>query len=84
MAESYKAVGIRARKPEELGDVINEMSNTDKTVIADIWVSKEENCLPMIQRGSAKAEKVLRKEQKQDQHAGDKGQMVGLRVLTSF
>ena len=38
LAESYKAVGLRAKKPEELDEVINQMINTDKTVIADIWV----------------------------------------------
>ena len=76
LAESYKAVGLRAKKPEELDDVINEMINTDKTVIADIWVSKEENCFPMIQSGSAHNEMVLSKDQKQDESSAEKGKIL--------
>ena len=74
--ESYKAVGLRAKKPEELDDVSNEMINTDKTVIADIWVSKEENCFPMIQSGSAHNEMVLSKDQKQDESSAEKGKIL--------
>jgi acetolactate synthase-1/2/3 large subunit len=76
LAESYKAVGLRAKKPEELDEVINEMINTDKTVIADIWVSKEENCFPMIQSGSAHNEMVLSKDQKQDKLSAEKGKIL--------
>ena len=76
LAESYKAVGLRAKKPEELDDVIKEMINTDKTVIADIWVSKEENCFPMIQSGSAHNEMVLSKDQKQDESSAEKGKIL--------
>ena len=76
LAESYKAIGLRAKKPEELDDVINAMINTDKTVIADIWVSKEENCFPMIQSGSAHNEMVLSKDQKQDESSAEKGKIL--------
>ncbi|MDC1047293.1 thiamine pyrophosphate-dependent enzyme, partial [Alphaproteobacteria bacterium] len=76
LAESYKAVGLRAKKPDELDDVINEMINTDKTVIADIWVNKEENCFPMIQSGSAHNEMVLSKDQKQDKLSAEKGKIL--------
>ena len=76
LAESYQAVGLRAKKPDELDDVINEMINTDKTVIADIWVNKEENCFPMIQSGSAHNEMVLSKDQKQDKLSAEKGKIL--------
>ena len=76
LAESYNAVGLRAKKPQELDEVINEMVNTDKTVIADIWVSKEENCFPMIQSGSAHNEMVLNKNQKQDAKSAEKGKIL--------
>jgi acetolactate synthase-1/2/3 large subunit len=76
LAESYKALGLRAKKPEELDGVINEMINTDKTVIADIWVSKEENCFPMIQSGSAHNEMLLSKDQKQDKASAEKGKVL--------
>ena len=69
-------IGLRAKKPAELYDVINEMINSDKTVIADIWVSKEENCFPMIQSGSAHNEMVLSKDQKQDKLSAEKGKIL--------
>ena len=53
-----------------------EMINTDKTVIADIWVSKEENCFPMIQSGSAHNEMLLSKDQKQDKVSAEKGKIL--------
>ena len=52
------------------------MINIDKTVIADIWVSKEENCFPMIQSGSAHNEMVLSKDQKQDETSAEKGKIL--------
>jgi len=76
LAESYKAVGLRAKNNNEIDDVINEMINTDKTVIADIWVNKEENCFPMIQSGSAHNEMLLNKEQKQDNASAEKGKIL--------
>ena len=55
---------------------IHEMIHTDKTVIADIWVSKEENCFQMIQSGSAHNEMVLSKDQKQDKLSAEKGKIL--------
>ncbi len=76
LAESYKAQGLRAKKVEELDDVIKEMIKSDKTVIADIWVTKEENCFPMIQSGSAHNEMLLNKNQKQDKQSAEKGKIL--------
>ncbi len=76
LAESFKAKGLRAKTADELDDVIKEMINTDKTVIADIWVEKEENCFPMIQSGSAHNEMMLNKEQKQDEKSAEKGKIL--------
>jgi len=73
LAESYKAKGLRAEKISDLDDVIIEMIESDKTVIADIWVDKEENCFPMIQSGSAHNEMLLNKSQKQDKKSAEKG-----------
>ena len=73
LAESYKAKGLRATKVSELDNVIEEMIKSDKTVIADIWVDKEENCFPMIQSGSAHNEMLLNKGQKQDKESAEKG-----------
>ena len=76
LAESYKALGLRAKNADELDDVIEEMINSDKTVIADIWVDKEENCFPMIQSGSAHNEMLLSKDQEQDKKSADKGKIL--------
>ncbi len=76
LAESYKAVGLRAKNNKELDDVIMEMIETDKTVIADIWVKKEENCFPMIQSGSAHNEMLLSKDQAQDKKSAEKGKIL--------
>ena len=73
LAESFKAKGLRAKNVNELDSVISEMISSDKTVIADIWVDKEENCFPMIQSGSAHNEMLLNKYQKQDKSSAEKG-----------
>ncbi len=76
LAESYKAVGLRAKTTGELDDVIKQMIETKETVIADIWVTKEENCFPMIQSGSAHNEMLLSKDQKQDKKSAEKGKIL--------
>tara|TARA_Y100000590_G_C15577844_1_gene961156 strand:- start:273 stop:1241 length:969 start_codon:yes stop_codon:yes gene_type:complete len=76
LAESFKAIGLRAKNTSELDNVIKEMINSDKTVIADIWVDKEENCFPMIQSGSAHNEMLLNKQQKQDKVSAEKGKVL--------
>jgi acetolactate synthase-1/2/3 large subunit len=59
LAESFQAVGLRATKPDELDDVIGEMLEVDRPVIADIMVDKAENCFPMIPSGAAHYEMLL-------------------------
>ena len=59
LAESFGAVGLRATKPSEVDDLIEEMLKVDKPVIADVLVDKEENCFPMIPSGSAHNEMLL-------------------------
>ena len=76
LAESYKAVGLRAKTTDELDNVITEMIESKNTVIADIWVTKEENCFPMIQSGSAHNEMLLSKDQKQDKKSAEKGKIL--------
>jgi len=76
LAESYKAIGLRAKNPKELDNVIETMIKTDKTVIADIWVDNDENCFPMIQSGSAHNEMLLNKDQTQDKKSAEKGKVL--------
>ena len=52
------------------------MISSKETVIADIWVDKEENCFPMIQSGSAHNEMLLNKYQKQDETSAEKGKVL--------
>jgi len=76
LAESYKALGLRAKDTSELDNVIETMIKTDKTVIADIWVDNDENCFPMIQSGSAHNEMLLNKDQTQDKKSAEKGKVL--------
>ena len=76
LAESFQATGLRAKNVDELDQVIIEMIESEKTVIADIWVDKEENCFPMIQSGSSHNEMLLNKDQKQDQTSAEKGKVL--------
>jgi len=59
LAEAYGCVGIRASKPSELDEKINEMINTDRPVIFDCRVDKMENCYPMIPSGKAHNQMLL-------------------------
>jgi len=59
LAEAYGAVGIRATTPAELDAKILEMINTERPVIFDCVVDKNENCYPMIPSGAAHDEMIL-------------------------
>ncbi len=59
LAEAYGAVGLRATTPDELDAKILEMINTDRPVIFDCVVDKNENCYPMIPSGAAHDEMIL-------------------------
>jgi acetolactate synthase I/II/III large subunit len=59
LAEAYGAVGIRAKTPDELDEKINEMINSDKPVIFDCLVDKQENCYPMIPSGKPHNQMLL-------------------------
>ena len=52
LAESFGALGLRAEKPEELDEVIEQMIASDKAVIVDCRIDKLENCFPMIPAGA--------------------------------
>lgn len=59
LADSFHAVGLRAKTIDDLDDVIREMLATDRAVIADIAVDPKENCFPMIPSGAAHNEMIL-------------------------
>lgn len=59
MAECWGAVGFRATTPDELRHVIRKAEAiTDRPVVLDIQVTKEENVYPMIPPGKAVHEMV--------------------------
>jgi len=71
LAEAYGCVGIRAKTPDELDDKIIEMINTDRPVIFDCMVDKEENCFPMIPSGKPHNQMLLGpKDQKENKITG--------------
>ncbi len=59
LAEAYGCVGIRAEKPRELDDAIEEMITVDRPVIFDCRVANLANCFPMIPSGKAHNEMLL-------------------------
>ena len=71
LAEAYGCVGIRAETPAELDDKIIEMINTDRPVIFDCRVDKQENCFPMIPSGKPHNQMLLGpKDQKENKITG--------------
>jgi acetolactate synthase-1/2/3 large subunit len=52
LAESYGAVGLRAKKPEEVEDVLKTALSIKKPVIMDFVVAQEEGVYPMVTPGS--------------------------------
>ncbi len=71
LAEAYGCIGIRATNPNELDDKIIEMLNTDRPVIFDCLVDKQENCFPMIPSGKPHNQMLLGpKDQEQNKITG--------------
>ena len=71
LAEAYGCVGIKAETPGELDDKIIEMINTDRPVIFDCRVDKQENCFPMIPSGKPHNQMLLGpKDQKENKITG--------------
>jgi len=73
LAEAYGCVGIRAKTPDELDDKIIEMINTDRPVIFDCMVDKEENCFPMIPSGKPHNQMLLGPKDKKENKITGKG-----------
>ena len=76
LAESFHCVGLRATKPSELDDVIKEMINLDRPVVADIVVDQKENCFPMIPSGAAHNEMLLGPEDKAGRPTSEEGMVL--------
>ena len=74
-AEACQWVGLRATKPEEVDDVIQEMIEIDRPVIADNgWIRK--NCFPMIPSGAAHNEMLLGPEDEAEKPVSEEGMVL--------
>ncbi len=59
LAGAYGAVGLRATTKDEVEPVIKEALATDKLVIMDFAISREEGVFPMVPAGKATTEMLL-------------------------
>jgi acetolactate synthase-1/2/3 large subunit len=59
LAEAFGCIGLRADKPAELDDKIQEMIGVRRPVLFDCRVDPTENCYPMIPSGAAHNEMIL-------------------------
>ncbi|MEE9139392.1 MAG: acetolactate synthase 3 large subunit [Alphaproteobacteria bacterium] len=76
LAESFGAVGLRATKPGEVDDLIKEMIEVDRLVIADVVVEPMENCFPMIPSGAAHNEMLLGPGDKAEKPVSEEGMVL--------
>jgi acetolactate synthase-1/2/3 large subunit len=60
LAEAYGALGLRAKKPEELTAVLEEGLAYKGVAIMDIVVSKEENVFPIVPAGGDARNMILK------------------------
>lgn len=52
LAEAYGALGLRAERPEEVVPIIREALRSNKPVLMDFIVSREEGVYPMVPAGA--------------------------------
>tara|TARA_B100000700_G_scaffold225774_1_gene249079 strand:- start:1149 stop:2915 length:1767 start_codon:yes stop_codon:yes gene_type:complete len=73
LAEAYGCVGIRAKRPDELDQKIEEMININKPVIFDCLVDPNENCFPMIPSGKPHNQMLLGPKDQEENKITGKG-----------
>jgi len=76
LAESFGMVGIRATKVGEVDDVIIQMIESEKAVIADIQVDPKENVFPMIPSGASHNEMILSTQDKVENPVSEEGMVL--------
>ena len=76
LAEAYGCVGIRANKPDELDEKIEEMLSVNRPVIFDCVVDKTENCYPMIPSGKPHNQMLLGKQDEKEGKISEEGKVL--------
>ena len=62
LAEAYHCVGLRATRPEEVDTVLEEAWKvTDRPVVIDFQVVKEELVFPMVPAGASTSEMITKR-----------------------
>ena len=59
LAEAYGAIGLRASRPEDVESVLSEGLSSNKTVIMEFIVEREESVYPMVPAGASITEMLL-------------------------
>ncbi len=59
LADAYGAVGLRAKRPDEVEAVIRKAIDTDGPVIMEFIVEREESVYPMVPAGAAMTDMLL-------------------------
>ena len=59
LAEAYGALGLRAKRPEEVEPVLKEALASGRTVVVDIHIRPEGNVYPMVPAGAALNDMIL-------------------------
>jgi acetolactate synthase-1/2/3 large subunit len=76
LAEAYGCVGIRAKKPDELDEKIEQMLSVNAPVIFDCVVDKTENCYPMIPSGKPHNQMLLGKQDEEEDKISEEGKVL--------
>ncbi|MGJ3258399.1 MAG: acetolactate synthase 3 large subunit [Rhodospirillales bacterium] len=76
LADTFGMVGLRTTKPGEVDDLLKEMIEIDRPVIADVQVDPAENCFPMIPSGAAHNEMLLGPDDKADKPVSEEGMVL--------
>ncbi|HEX8143098.1 MAG TPA: biosynthetic-type acetolactate synthase large subunit [Pyrinomonadaceae bacterium] len=63
LAEAYGAMGLRARRPEELPDVLEAGLAHKGVTVIDVVVSKEENVFPIVPAGGNSRDMITSKDE---------------------
>jgi acetolactate synthase I/II/III large subunit len=59
LAEAYGAVGLRAKTPPEVEAIIKQALETDRPVVMDFVVDREESVYPMVPAGASITDMIL-------------------------